>query len=403
MTNILKGLALLALLGGATATSQNVQRTTVLKDVSSNPSVAIVSFSGDAATRARLENILDRCGWFNVLPDKRAANATVQIRATVEPGGRIRTSVTAPEGRTFQTDSGTATFDTALMKTVDDILTALFNVKALCSRKIYFAVTGQDNMKEIFCCYLDGTGQERVTHNNAISTEPGWGHANALVYTLARNNMLNIVLLDAGRNVQRIISRAPGLNASASLYRDGKRLALPMSAENQVDLYIVELDKAGKRLRLTRDRHVESSPTWSPNGMQLCYVSDRLGVPQLFLRDIAAGGRERRISVGNNECVSPDWSPVSNRLCFSRKSNTGQRVICVIDMADPSFTATPVTIAGGDWEAPSWAPDGRQLVCTRASAGGRTRDLYVVDSWTRTFHQVSNGAKLSLPAWRPAF
>ena len=59
-----------------------------------------------------------------------------------------------------------------------------------------------------------------------------------------------------------------------------------------------------------------------------------------------------------------------------------------------------VTLAAGDWEAPSWAPDGRHIVCTRATGG--QREIVVIDSWLKTFRPVSNKGKYSLPAWQPA-
>jgi hypothetical protein len=57
----------------------------------------------------------------------------------------------------------------------------------------------------------------------------------------------------------------------------------------------------------------------------------------------------------------------------------------------------------GNWEAPCWGPDGRQIVCTRGDASERVKDIYVVDSWNQVARPISKGAKLALPAWRPAY
>jgi TolB protein len=171
-----------------------------------------------------------------------------------------------------------------------------------------------------------------------------------------------------------------------------------MSEDNRVDLYMLDLATNAKT-RLTNDQHVESSPCWSPNGEEVCFVSDKLGVPQIYLMS-ASGGAARRLSVGGNECVSPDWSRVTNRLCYSKRSNTGQYVIEVMDMGKGGGAPEAVTVAAGDWEAPSWAPDGRHLVCTRRS--GRSRDLYMVDTWLKAFWPITKNADFALPAWTPA-
>lgn len=403
MSNLTKML-LISLLAAASVplTAQVEQHTTVTKTLVNNPSIGIIDFIGDPAVRENLERVLDICGWFNVKRGAEAKSAVVRVSASVAPDGAIVTSVNAGN-MTFKTRQPAASGNIPVYATVDDILRNIFKIKALCMQKIYFVQNGKNNLKEIFSCYIDGSGHERVTHNNSISTEPGWGHRNSMVYTLAMGNALSIVLADMGTGRQRVVSKMPGLNASAGLSHDGRRLALPLSVDNQVDLYVLELDKGGRRVRLTKDRNVESSPCWSPDGAQLCYVSDKLGVPQLYLRSSQPGGSEKRISTGNNECVSPDWSNISNKLCFSMKNNVGQRVIAVVDMGDPNFSIRIVTPAAGNWEAPSWGPDGRRIVCTRSSARGGSRDLYLVDSMSNDFRQITKGAMLSLPAWRPAY
>lgn len=381
---------------------QSSEHIEVIKAASNNPTVGIVQFNGNEALKGKLENMLERSGWFDVSRGAKSSSADVKLSVNETVNGGIQASVSAPTAK-FDVDRGTMTGDDAVRQTVDDILWKLFKVKALCNSKIYYVVTGQNNLKEIYSCFIDGSEQKRVTHNSAISTEPSWGHKGVMVYTLAKNNALSIVMVDIEHGRQKVVSKSPGLNASAGLSHSGSRLALPLSAQSQVDLYYIDLKDSNKHVRLTKDKNVESSPCWSPDDSKICYVSDKLGVPQLYVRDVTPNGREIRISTGNNECVSPDWSNVSNKLCFSMKDNQGQRVICVMDMADANYQMKVVTRAAGNWEAPSWGPDGRHVVCTRSDASGKNRDLYIVDTWSGSFRPISKGAKLSLPAWRPAY
>ncbi|MBQ7649487.1 MAG: PD40 domain-containing protein, partial [Victivallales bacterium] len=357
-------------------------------------------FNGPSDVRTKMETLLERCGWFSLSRGANARNAEIRLNVKVSAQGAIRADVHAGN-KQFTASSGAEGW-MAPREVVDGILKELFNVRSLCTRKLFFVVGGKDNKKEIYSSYLDGNGVKRETNNDAISTEPSWGHANAMVYTLAKNNALCIVLFDRANSRQRIVSNAPGLNSSAGLSHDGSMVALPMSVQNQVDLYYIDL-KDNSRIRVTKDRNVESSPCWSPDDSRIVYVSDKLGVPQLYLKDLKTG-TDKRISSGNNESVSPDWSNVSNKLCFSMKDNAGQRVICVIDMNDPTLQAKVVTRATGQWEAPSWGPDGRQIVCTRSSASAADSALYVVDSWTGAFMRVfDKSPKVTLPAWNPAY
>ncbi len=373
-----------------------VQHADIIKKGKKNPTIAIEAFNGSDAARQKLEREFAVSGWFQVLPAGEAAKADFKVQAA---GNENQFALNLQgNGKSISAQKQAADSDQAARQIVDDVLRQLFNVQALCDRKIAFVLPDNQNRREICTCYPDGTGYEILTKNGAISTEPCWGHANAMVYTLAKNNALHIVLVDLGKHVQRIISSARGLNSSAALSHNGQFVSLALSLGDQVDLYCHDL-ATNQTKRLTNDRYVESSPCWSPNGSQICYVSDMPGKPSLFIVN-AAGGAPKRLQLGGGECVSPDWSHVSNKLCFSQKGTNGHYIINVLDMATPNGFPENVTLAAGDWEAPSWAPDGRHIVCTRATGG--QREIVIIDTWLKTFRPVTQGGRYSLPAWQPA-
>mgnify|MGYP002678304799 FL=1 len=399
MANRLASALLTILCLASLATGLCAQTTgSVTKTVQGNPTLGITSFSGDASARGILETMLVRCDWFQVVKDSSADRAQARLDVTASGNAYlVQARISGAQERIVRVNASGSDWHDAAAKAVDSLLAELFGVPALCTRPIAYVMTDAGGKKEVFTIRVDGSGQKRLTHNNALSTEPAWGHSGALVYTLNQNNALKIVLVDLKNNRQRTISSSRGLNASAALSRDGRYVALPLSLGKQVDLYLLDL-KEGRRTRLTQDRDVESSPAFSPDGAQICFVSDRTGRPQLYLIS-TSGGDARRLTKGASECVSPDWSPKSNKLCYSTRVN-GQYVVAVMDPSNPQGGHEIVTDAAGNWEAPSWAPDGRHIVCTR-STGGK-QDLYMVDTLFHTFQPLTRGARLSLPAWAPA-
>lgn len=399
MANRLASALLTILCLASLATGLRAQTTgSVTKTVQGNPTLGITSFSGDASARGILETMLVRCDWFQVVKDSSSDRAQARLDVTASANSYlVQARISGAQERIVRVNASGSDWHDAAAKAVDSLLAELFGVPALCTRPIAYVKTDAGGKKEVFTIRIDGSGQKRLTHNNALSTEPAWGHSGALVYTLNQNNALRIVLVDLKNNRQRTISSSRGLNASAALSRDGRYVALPLSLGKQVDLYLLDL-KEGRRTRLTQDRDVESSPAFSPDGAQICFVSDRTGRPQLYLIS-TSGGDARRLTKGASECVSPDWSPKSNKLCYSTRVN-GQYVVAVMDPSNPQGGHEIVTDAAGNWEAPSWAPDGRHIVCTR-STGGK-QDLYMVDTLFHTFQPLTKGARLSLPAWAPA-
>ncbi len=380
---------------GVVARAQSVG--TVVKTVQGNPTLGIVEFSGDAEARRILETMLVRCDWFQVLKESQANRGQVQLSVNAASNAYAVTARVGGDKRVLRHEAAGSDWNDAAAKVTDALLKELFGVPALCTRPIVYVMGDGNGKKELYSCRLDGSAQKRLTHNNAISTEPSWGHSGALVYTLNQGASLQILLMDMAKQRQRVVSSARGLNSSAALSHDGRLVALPLSLGRQVDLYLLDLSN-GSRRRLTQDRDVESSPVFSPDNTKLCYVSDRSGRPHLYLQGVD-DEKAVRLTRGGSECVSPDWSPRSGLICYSTRIQ-GQYVIAVLDPSKPDQEPRVVTEATGNWEAPSWAPDGRHVVCTRATGG--KQDLYLVDTLLKSFQPLTKGARLSLPAWAPA-
>ncbi|MDT8389273.1 MAG: hypothetical protein RRC34_02045 [Lentisphaeria bacterium] len=362
-----------------------------------NPQLYVSGFTGSAEVEKKVRETLLRCGWFDVINQ---AAPTGYVLDGAEAGGQL--SLRVQKGgavvATVQVRVPGDDVNELVYTGVDAVIETLFKTPGPCLSRIAFA-TENNGKKEVVTCYFDGSGMERLTYNQSISTEPAWGRTtDFLVYTLyGSGGGTRVMQVDMKQGRQRVIAAFPGLNSGAALSPDGAFAALCLSRDQQVDLYVMRIAD-GKLRRLTRDRSVESSPTWSPDGKHLCYVSDRAGGrPQLYVMP-AAGGRAERVFADYAEAVSPDWSPVSNKICFATRMG-GQYVIGVLDMAADTREKTIISSGPGDFEAPSWGGDGRHLVCTRTVPGGR--QIMMLDTWTPRSIAVTKPGGNSLPSWAP--
>ena len=146
-----------------------------------------------------------------------------------------------------------------------------------------------------------------------------------------------------------------------------------LSKDGNPELYVMDLESR-RVTRLTRTRFAaEASPSWSPDGKQIVYVSDRSGSPHLYVTS-ARGGEHRRLTFHGSESVGPDWGPGGEIVYCSRRDRRYQ--IRIIDPATREDVA--VQHGSGDHEDPSWAPDGRHIVCTRTVQ--YVPALYVLDA-----------------------
>jgi eukaryotic-like serine/threonine-protein kinase len=136
----------------------------------------------------------------------------------------------------------------------------------------------------------------------------------------------------------------------------------------QEDLFLLRADGTGLR-RLTRDRHKDRQPFWSPDGRHLLFYSNRGGAYQGWILRRDGGGLQPILSGRKEPLTYPVWAPDGKRVACT----LGQ-VGVVIDLAQPYQERVPQPLLpAGDSEsfAPtSWSKDGDWLAGNMARQDG---------------------------------
>ncbi len=115
------------------------------------------------------------------------------------------------------------------------------------------------------------------------------------------------------------------------------------------------------------------SPSWSPDGKRIAYVSFEGRNSAIYVQDILTGQRER-VSGFAGINSSPDWSPDGSKLAMTL-SKDGNTEIYILDLNTKSLQR--ITRHGGIDTEPSWSPNGRKLAFTSNRSGGP--QIYEID------------------------
>ncbi len=132
------------------------------------------------------------------------------------------------------------------------------------------------------------------------------------------------------------------------------RIAYVSKVGGRYQLIVADSDGMNATSVLTSPEPI-ISPTWSPNGKQLAYVSFENRKPSIYLQDLTTGQRRLLITASGNQSA-PSFSPDGNRLVFA-SSQAGGTQLFVIN-ADGSGLRRLTQSAAIDTAA-FWASDNR--------------------------------------------
>ena len=160
------------------------------------------------------------------------------------------------------------------------------------------------------------------------------------------------------------LTSTPGSENRPVVSPDGQRIAFAAEAID-FDLVEIPLDGSPNRSLLATSRN-ELDATFTSDGSQYAYVSDKGGLLQIWLR--SRDGQFERPIVGRNQFPddqtlalgAPALSPKGDRIAYQRYAERSGYQIWVSTVA---AAGPPVQLTSGSLyqDAPTWSPDGSTI------------------------------------------
>lgn len=162
-------------------------------------------------------------------------------------------------------------------------------------------------------------------------------------------------------------------NSSAVYSPDGSQIAFSSDAEPNLQVFVMSADGSGSPTQLTDDDVQAEMGDWSPDGSQIVFTSlrDSTGCSETprdvvvcteYNREIyvmnADGSDQARLTDDPADDSSPSWSPDGTQIVFD-SDRAGNDDIYVMN-ADGS-DVRQLTSGAADEGFPTWSPDGSMI------------------------------------------
>ena len=222
-----------------------------------------------------------------------------------------------------------------------------------------------------------------MVHSEQYLSSPEWSPDGRYVVFTAEEDSKNINLKLLDLKTDKVINLTSGdhLNLDPAWSPDGSKLAyVSTRPSGYFNIFILEIlnGRPEKKIQVTRDHSYGKSrlyfgeydlhiqPTWSPDGKELIFVSNRnisLGSGGLWRAPAISNGIDQARLIHKEETLyqsSPHWSPDGTRIIYSSYLGGQFNNLFVL----PVDGGEPYKMTFGEWDGfhPRWSPDGEWIV-----------------------------------------
>jgi len=210
------------------------------------------------------------------------------------------------------------------------------------------------------------------------------------------------------------LTNALGNDFLPSWSRNGKQIAFKSQRDANDEIYVMDIDGENE-IRVTENTTDDWSPSWAPDGERIAFQSQQDGNDEIYAINVDGTGAVNLTDHPAND-IQPDWSPDGERIAFSSNRDGALHVFLmdadggnvtnltgfqpckgVVEGVNGCGDAYVLSLPG---KQSAWSPDGEQIALS--SGGG----IVVVDpdggqGSVVVYESPKFAGSLGSPTWSP--
>jgi TolB protein len=220
---------------------------------------------------------------------------------------------------------------------------------------------------------------------HALTGIPGVFNTKIAYTAITGKGRKGIYLMDMDGYNPFAVTKNKSLNLSPSWSPDGTQIVYTSYIKGDPDLYISQLNSSNMR-KITSRSGSNITPSWSPAGNIIAFSSSATGINNIYTKS-PQGEQNHRLTNSSSIDLAPSFSPDASMIVFSSERAGG---LHLYKMPATGGNAQRLTFVGYQNDMPNWSPMGDKIVFAGRDMG--TFDVFIMNTDGSNIQRLTIGS-----------